>query len=176
MKQHYSVETSKMSRSFVVGKLNDCCAASFGLAAGLSFGTFARARSDVKKDGPKRADRRRKQVEKESAQRRTLEAYIRELRGTMEGSKGKGTEGHFFTGKRPIKQRWEDYRKSRLDRSLPVVGSIHLFTKLWRAHDEIYSVKASKPSPHAPSPLPSVRPRPLPSALCRPPNAPPPCV
>ena len=46
-------------------------------------------------------------MEKESAERRHLEAYIRELRSTMEGSKGKQS-AHFFTGMRPVKQRWED--------------------------------------------------------------------
>lgn len=33
--------------------------------------------------------------------------------------------------------RWEDYKKFRLQRGLPVLGSRSLFEKVWREHDEI---------------------------------------
>ena len=50
----------------------------------------------------------------------------------MEGSKGGSTgSGMFFTGARSMAKRWEDYTRMRRERSLPVLGSIHLFTKLW---------------------------------------------
>ena len=142
MAHHYSSGDGTFSRSFVVGSLNDCCAASAGLACGLSIATWERARADLKKNAPRREDRRRASVEKESAERRHLEAYIRELRSTMEGSKGKQS-AHFFTGKRPVKQRWEDYVIGRNNAQLPVIGSLPLFKKLWAAHNEIIQTKAS---------------------------------
>lgn len=142
MAHHYSSGNGTFSRSFVVGSLNDCCAASAGLACGLSIATWERARADLKKNAPRREDRRRASVEKESAERRHLEAYIRELRSTMEGSKGKQA-AHFFTGKRPVKQRWEDYVIGRNNAQLPVIGSLPLFKKLWAAHNEIIQTKAS---------------------------------
>eukprot|EP00965_Chrysotila_dentata_P058334 1934397-Pleurochrysis_carterae.AAC.1 len=49
---HYSSTKRELSRSFVVGPLNDCCVVSAGLAKGLAFATFARARTDVRKNRP----------------------------------------------------------------------------------------------------------------------------
>lgn len=45
-----------------------------------------------------------------SEERRALEAYIRELRSSMEGTKG-GSEGvgKYYTPYRPVKKRWQDY-------------------------------------------------------------------
>ena len=40
MRSHYDKSTSQFTRSFVVGPLGDCCAASAGLACGLSIQTF----------------------------------------------------------------------------------------------------------------------------------------
>ena len=143
MSQHYSQGSGTMSRSFVVGSLNDCCASSAGLASGLSFGTWARARADLGSDAPLRPARRKAAGERESNERRHLEAYIRDLRSSMEGSKGKAAVNQWFTGRRTMPQRWEDYRKHRLDKKLPIIGSVHLFTKLWKAHDEIMELKAT---------------------------------
>ena len=47
--EHYNSTSRSLSRSFVVGPNNDCCAESWALASGLSFGTFARARADLGK-------------------------------------------------------------------------------------------------------------------------------
>lgn len=54
---HYNQRTGCFSRSFVVGPLNDCCAASCGLADGLSWNTWARARTDLRKNRPMRSGR-----------------------------------------------------------------------------------------------------------------------
>ena len=143
MAQHYCSTNRTLSRSFVVGPLNDCCAASAGLASGVAFGTWARARTDLRQNAPLRPDRRRATADKESTERRHLEAYVRELRSSMEGSKGKATAGRFFTGKRPLPQRWDDYVKSRKTRGLPVIGTLRLFQKIWKEHDEIVDVKAT---------------------------------
>lgn len=50
--EHYSKASRTFTRSFVVGELNDCCAASRGLADGLPWITFARARTDLRKGRP----------------------------------------------------------------------------------------------------------------------------
>ena len=143
MAGHYNSASRTMSRSFVVGPLNDCCAASAGLASGLSFHTFERARSDLRGGAPLRTARRKAAADKQSSERRHLEAYIRDLRSSMEGSKGKAAVGRWFTGRRPVPQRWEDYRKSRMEKQLPVIGSLALFKKLWAAHEEIVEQKAT---------------------------------
>lgn len=54
---HYNQDSKSFSRSFVVGRLNDCCAASRGLADGLSWSTWSRARTDLRKDRPFHAGR-----------------------------------------------------------------------------------------------------------------------
>jgi spore coat protein U-like protein len=48
----YSTSTASFARSVRIGQHNDCCIESAGLAAGLSFGTFANARADVRLDRP----------------------------------------------------------------------------------------------------------------------------
>ena len=52
LQNHYSAGNGTFSRSFVVGPLNDCCAASAGLASGLSFHTWSDSRTDVTKNRP----------------------------------------------------------------------------------------------------------------------------
>eukprot|EP00965_Chrysotila_dentata_P082192 2712526-Pleurochrysis_carterae.AAC.1 len=49
---HYSSETQRFSRSFVVGPVGDMCDAAYGLAAGLSVQTFYQCRTDVRKQRP----------------------------------------------------------------------------------------------------------------------------
>ena len=53
----------------------------------------------------------------------------------MEGSKGGSTgTGKWFTGYRSVAKRWQDYVRMRREKALPVVGSQHLFAKLWKEH------------------------------------------
>eukprot|EP00965_Chrysotila_dentata_P050255 1665225-Pleurochrysis_carterae.AAC.2 len=66
---HYFSASRTFSRSFVVGLLNDCCAAPTGLAKELAFKTFTRARVDVQKNQPLRAGRRMSKMEVESKER-----------------------------------------------------------------------------------------------------------
>ena len=58
MEVRYDASQNIFMRSFKVGEVVDCCAASAGLAKGLSFGTFASARADVTKKRPKSEGRR----------------------------------------------------------------------------------------------------------------------
>lgn len=138
MRRHYSTATHSFSRSFVVGPLNDCCVASASLAMGVSFQTFANARADVRKNRKlmTRGGRKRKRGDKVSSDRSIIDAYIRRLRGTYEGSKGKETL-RWYTGKRSIPKRWEDFKKHRSDNGLPVAGSLGIFRELWNSHTEI---------------------------------------
>ena len=139
MRGHFSTGTGSFSRSFVVGPLNDCCAASAGLAKGLSFQTFANARADVRKNRSltRKADRKRKRGQKVSHERGLIDAYIRRLRGTYEGAKGKESLG-WHTGRRSLPKRWEDFKKHRLNNTLPMVGSMGIFREIWNSHTEIH--------------------------------------
>jgi hypothetical protein len=134
-----STDTRSFSRSFAVGPLNDCCVASVGLAKGLSFQTFANARADVRinRTATTKMDRKRKRGEKVSGERSIIDAYIRRLRGTYEGAKGKETLG-WYTGRRSIPKRWEDFKKHRSQNALPIVGSIGIFREMWNSHAEIH--------------------------------------
>jgi hypothetical protein len=137
MADHYSVESRSLSRSFVVGPLNDCCPASAGLAAGLNFASWAEARADLKKGRPKKAGRKQVKVDNESFARRTIDAYIRRLRGTFEGGKGKEKVDQWHTGKRSLAMRYADFAKERRNAKLPEVGSEWLFRQMWKQHTEI---------------------------------------
>ena len=61
----------------------------------------------------------------------------------MEGSKG-GSNGQekWFTPYKSVKKRWLDYEKHRRLKGLPIIGSLHLFTKLWKQHKEVREFKA----------------------------------
>lgn len=103
--QHYSAITGQFSRSFVVGELNDCCAASRGLADGLSWNTWSKARTDLRKNRPLHKGRCKAREERQSDARRCIEAYIRELCESMEGSKGGSRgSGKVYTGKSSLRQ------------------------------------------------------------------------
>eukprot|EP00965_Chrysotila_dentata_P034507 1148243-Pleurochrysis_carterae.AAC.1 len=53
LEQHYPSETQSFSRSFVVGRRNDFCAAAYALlACGISVQTFDNARADVRLNRP----------------------------------------------------------------------------------------------------------------------------
>lgn len=142
LEEHYCKESQTFSRSFVVAGLNDCCAASKGLADGLAFVTWARARCDVRKARPYHAGRMTKRKELEHSARRQINAYLRNLRESMEGSKGGSRgSGKSYTGKQSKKARYEAYRKSRIDCKEPVLGSQKLFNKCWDAQEGIVELR-----------------------------------
>ena len=92
MQGHYDEGLNTFTRSFVVGPVGDCCAASAGLAKGLSFGTFANSRADITQKRPWHAGRVKLKANQESEERAHLEAYIRELRKDM--WKARRVRGH----------------------------------------------------------------------------------
>eukprot|EP00965_Chrysotila_dentata_P174738 5768657-Pleurochrysis_carterae.AAC.1 len=62
----------------------------------------------------------------------------------MEGDKGGGAFGHWHTARKFVNLRWKDYEAMRRAKSLPIIGSLSLFTKIWKQHQEIsqFSAKA----------------------------------
>lgn len=134
----YDLTKKTFSRNFKVGSLIDCCAASAGLASGVSFATWASARADVRGSRPYHRERQRVRNKVESEERAHLNAYIRSLRESMEGPKG-GSDpvDKWRTGKLPISKRWEQYKTLRNKDGLPIIGSEALFKKLWAEHKEI---------------------------------------
>lgn len=121
----------------------ECCAASAGLAKGLSFASWAASRADCKRNRSTREDRKRLRVAVESEKSAHLNAYIQSIRDTMEGPKG-GYDANdkWRTGKLPVSRRWEEYVKHRNQKKLPVIGSEALFKKLWKKHTEIHEFSA----------------------------------
>ena len=145
LQPHYSSASCAFSRSFVVGPLNDCCAASAGLAAGSSVQTYFNAYADVRKNRTSSTTtgaRKRKRIARMSQDRSIIDAYIRRLRGTFEGAKGKDTLG-WHTGRRSIPKRWEDFKKHRTQNALPLVGSVGIFREIWNSHTEIHEQGAT---------------------------------
>lgn len=125
LEERFDKENGTFIRAFKVGPLVDCCAASAGLAAGVSFATWANARVDAKKNLPFHEGRKRNRSNVESFQRGHLNAYIRDLRASMEGPKGgSDPKDKWRTDKLPLSKRWEQYKESRLKRGLPVIGEI----------------------------------------------------
>ena len=143
MEERYDISSRTFMNQFKVGEAVDCCAASAALAKGLSFGTFAAARADVTKTRPTSEGRRTVCSKQESEERAHLNAYIRVVRGGSEGPKG-GSVVHnkWHVAKQSMKQRWETYVKGRQRKKLPVIGSLGLFTKLWKEHTEIVETTA----------------------------------
>lgn len=126
-----------------VGSLVDCCAASAGLASGVSFQTWSNARTDVKKSRPDRKGRVKLRARAESMERAHLNAYIRDLKSSLEGPKGGSVQkDRWVTGKMTIPKRWEQYADHRRKLGLPVIGSKSLFVKVWKDHKEIVEISA----------------------------------
>ena len=133
MEEHYDKRTKTFTRSFRIGDLGDCCEAAAGLAAGLSFATFATVRADVTLERPWHAGRALASTANDSYERGHLKAYIRSLMRTMEGTKGgKPGEDKWHTSYMPQQQRWAEYVKLRTDAGLPPIGKFTLFKKLWK--------------------------------------------
>ena len=110
LNQHYSSASKQFTRSFVVGPLGDCCAASAGLANGLSFATWASSRADVTKERPWHAGRCEQKSKHDGVERAHLEAYIRDVRRGLEGPKG-GSDpiSKWSIEKASLSKRWAAY-------------------------------------------------------------------
>ena len=142
--EHFDAASRSFTRSFVVGGVADCCNASAGLADGLSFATFASARTDVTKGRSLRDGRAHTRVRVESFERAHLRAHIRSLKSGFEGPKG-GSDPHckWHTGYKPKPQRWKEYVKARTDAKLPVIGNEKLYTAIWKEEKSIIEQTAT---------------------------------
>ena len=135
--------TNSFTRSFKVGNLVDCCASSAALAKGVSFGTYSDARSDSRKERAHHDGRVDHTTRAESEARAHLEAVVRQMRETMEGPKGGSAVTDMWrTSKVTVPDRWTRHKADRVRNALPVIGSLALFTKIWKAHDEIIEIGA----------------------------------
>ena len=141
---HYNKSTKSFTRSFVVGCLNDCCAASCGLADGFTWSTWAKGRADLRKDKPLHAGRTARKQQQDSESARVIDAYIRDLRSSMEGSKG-GSRGKDknYTTKQAMKLRYQAYRDDRVKNKLPAVGNYRQFSKRWDKQENLVELRAT---------------------------------
>ena len=143
MEEHYDERTNTFTRSFKIGPCADCCVAAAGLAKGLSFDSWAKARADVRlPDRPYRAERNAERNQHESEQRAHLAAWIRDEIEAMEGPKG-GSDpvDKVTTPYMSGAMRWAEYCKARRSQGLPIIGSERLFREVW-AKSEIHEVKS----------------------------------
>eukprot|EP00965_Chrysotila_dentata_P057878 1918732-Pleurochrysis_carterae.AAC.1 len=143
LEEHYTKENMRFSRSFVVERKNDACAAAFAFACGVSV-TFEQSHADCRQNRPRRRGRAMQRDRLDSVARTTIEAHIADLCSAMEGSKGGASAGLFYTGKRSVADRWDDFKRARQHMALPVVVSLSLFQNIWSKHAEIrqYSAKS----------------------------------
>eukprot|EP00965_Chrysotila_dentata_P140777 4653835-Pleurochrysis_carterae.AAC.1 len=99
------------------------------LACGVSVDTFYNARNDCRFQRAKHSSRCGEKDKLESPEANYLHAYVRDLRSAMEGDKGGGSFGHWHTARESVNQRWKEYEAARRAKSLPIIGSLALFTK-----------------------------------------------
>ena len=141
---HYNASTRSFTRSFVVGKFGDCCAAAAGLAKGMSFANWSSSRTDVRKQRVWHEGRATARQQQEGQERAAIEAYIRELRTSLEGPKGGSDPNDKWTiGYLPMSERYSQYRRKCNESKVPVLGGLKLFEKIWAEHNEIVNVKAT---------------------------------
>ena len=103
---HYSSDAG-FSNTFAIGNVHDACFPAAGLAMGLSFGTFSRARADITLGRPRIAGRLSVKRELRSREIETMDAWIRKTRGGMEGAKSTDAPGTWH---------WEALRGTPLQR------------------------------------------------------------
>jgi len=106
---HFNKVVGAFTRSFVVGGVGDVCERAFAIATGLSEVTYARARRDAIADRPKHAARIVHRQQRESTDRVELDAWVRRLRGTLEGNKN-GAGGKWYMRKTTEGQLWKMYQ------------------------------------------------------------------
>ena len=146
IEKHWDERTDSLTRTFKIGPAADCCAASAGLAMGLSFATYSTARADVRKNAPWRAARNAGRHDQEGEARAHLRAYIRDEIEAMEGPKGGADPvDHHSTPYVPLRRRWSDYSRAQRVAGQPILGSFSLFARLWKQA----GVKEEKPTGHA---------------------------
>lgn len=97
----------------------------------------------MKKGRPDHDGRKKLRARVESEERAHLNAYIRHLRGGLEGPKGgSAAKDKWSIRKMTLPKRWRMYKEGRMKKGLPVIGSFSLFAKLWKEHKEIVEISA----------------------------------
>lgn len=133
---HYDSNTERFNHGFRVGPNADCCAPAYGLACGVSFVTFSRARADITRDRPRRAERKRLRTSRKEAAAVQVRGYIAHLKQRVEGSKGGvyvGGRTKFYTARKTDKRRYADYvAQMNLDSVEVKCTCIKDFMHMWR--------------------------------------------
>jgi hypothetical protein len=141
---HYDARAESFSKGFRVGPCADCCAPAFGLACGLSFTTFARARADVTLGRPRRAERRRRKAVEYDEGAAQVRGYLNSLKMKLEGSKGGTYVGgvtKYYTASKTDKRRYEDYKAQMNQDGVPVrCTTVKSFMEIWKADKSIIEV------------------------------------
>ena len=141
---HYDARAESFSKGFRVGPCADCCAPAFGLACGLSFTTFARARADVTLGRPRRAERRRRKAVEYDEGAAQVRGYLNSLKMKLEGSKGGTYVGgvtKYYTASKTDKRRYEDYKaQMNQDGVLVRCTTVKSFMEIWKADKSIIEV------------------------------------
>ena len=141
---HYDARAESFSKGFRVGPCADCCAPAFGLACGLSFTTFARARADVTLGRPRRAERRRRKAVEYDEGAAQVRGYLNSLKMKLEGSKGGTYVGgvtKYYTASKTDKRRYEDYKAQMNQDGVPVrCTTVKAFMEIWKADKSIIEV------------------------------------
>ena len=144
LERHYDARDKSFSKGFRVGPCADCCAPAYGLACGLSFTTFARARADVTLGRPRRAERRQRKTIEHDEGAAQVRGYLNSLKSKLEGSKGGtyvGGTTKFYTAAKTDKRLYEDYKAQMNLDSVPVrCTTVKAFMEIWKADKSIIEV------------------------------------
>ena len=140
MADHWAAISGKFTNTFRIGASCDNCLWAYAFAAGWSYETASKSRTDVTHDRPNHAGRTAVAVAKQTEVEAHYHSYIRSIRAHFEGAKGDatGAEEQYYTGQRTESQRWKDYEKHRNSTRLPVLGNEQKFAAVWRTHTEIH--------------------------------------
>jgi hypothetical protein len=143
LERHYDAGSESFSKCRV-GPCADCCAPAYGLASGLSFKTFARARADITLGRPRRAERRRRRTVEHDEGAAQVRGYLNSLKTKLEGSKGGtyvGGATKFYTAAKTDKRLYEDYKAQMNLDGVPVrCTTVKAFMEIWKADKSIIEV------------------------------------
>lgn len=145
LEKHFDRALGVFTNSFVVGDCGGVCERAYAVACSVSEPTFVRARADVTQQRGWHEDRALVRNERESKERKQLEAWVRLQREHLEGDKC-GTKERWFTERETEKTLWKKYVAACDAACQCTVGSSRLLHKIWKEHKEYKEVP---PTGHA---------------------------
>ena len=150
LESHYDEEKCAFQHTFKIGKLASHCAPAFGVACGVAFETFKRARTDVTRKRPLRAGRLAKKLHALDEGATQVRQYLVFMCTKMEGSKG-GTfvngQTKYYTAAKTAGRRYDDYVVHCNTHGVQVkCCTLRAFTAEWARNTSIVEVH---PTGHA---------------------------